>query len=83
MQQDLLNVSSVGADGMITSNARFFKYAKIGGNKKTLLLYDGHRSHITQQLVKVADRQFRFRLERSLYRPICKFHFYKLYCAYL
>ncbi|XP_046378017.2 MFS-type transporter clz9-like [Haliotis rufescens] len=70
MRDDLLDGSTVGTFGTVSETGwsstdifqrwltgHFMKYAKVGGNKKTLLLYDGHRSHITPHLIDYAVDQ--------------------------
>ncbi|XP_071095494.1 uncharacterized protein [Haliotis cracherodii] len=70
MRDYLLDGSTVGTCGTVSETGwsntdifqrwltgHFVKYAKVGGDKKTLLLYDGHRSHITPHLIDYAVDQ--------------------------
>ncbi|XP_046573288.1 MFS-type transporter clz9-like [Haliotis rubra] len=67
MRDDLLEGSSVGTSGTVSESGwsnsdifqrwmveHFSRYANIGNEKKVLLLYDGHRSHITPTLIDFA-----------------------------
>ncbi|XP_041379546.1 uncharacterized protein LOC121392379 [Gigantopelta aegis] len=69
MRQELLEGATIGTNGTVSKSGwsnsdifqtwladHFAKYAKVGGDKKTLLLYDGHRSHISPYLVDFAVR---------------------------